>query len=274
MIKFTKSRVTTIMTLLLSAFALFASLQGLLNKSVYNDAISSGSFLKELIIGTFSQDLISVLAAVLLAILSIVYLINKHEKTFIAILGLVGYFLYSYGLFVTGGTYTVLYPIYMIIFIISLYSLIYGLDCFESSELVKYQLPKALRVSMGIFFIVIILIFSPLWLSQLIPSALKNITPIFYSVFVFDLCLVMPTLGIIAIMLFRNKPFGNILAGIALIKIVTLILSVTIGELSAPLYGIAANYGIIPIYGLIILISLIFSVLYILKYKEKLEYLT
>lgn len=268
MIKITKSRGTIVMTLFISALALFASLQGLLNKSVYNDAILSGSFFKELIIGTFSQDLISVLAAVILAILSIIYLIKNNEKTFIVILGLVGYFLYSYGLFVTGGTYTVLYPLYMIIFIVSLYSLIYGLHSFESNELIKYQLPKALRISMGIFFIVIILIFSPLWLSQLIPNALKNIRPIFYSVFVFDLCLVMPTLGIIAIMLFRNKPFGGVLAGIALIKILTLILSVTIGELSAPLYGIAANYNIIPIYGSIILISFVFGVLYILKYKK------
>jgi hypothetical protein len=78
----------------------------------------------------------------------------------------------------------------------------------------------------------------------------------------------MPTLGIISVQLFQNKPFGSILAGIALIKTVTLILSVTIGELCAPLYGIAANYGIIPIYGSIILVSIIFGILYILKYKK------
>jgi hypothetical protein len=73
----------------------------------------------------------------------------------------------------------------------------------------------------------------------------------------------MPTLGIIAVQLFRNKPFGNILAGIALIKIVTLILSVLIGEL------IAGNYGMIPVYGSITLISFIFGILYILKYKKE-----
>ncbi len=268
MIKLSKSRFTAIMTLLLSAFALFAALKGLLDKSVYNDAILSGVFFKELLIGTFSQDLISVPAAIILALCSIVYLMKKGKKTFIAILGLTSYFLYSYGLFVSGGSYTILYPVYMIIFILSLYSLIYGLTCFESNELGNYQLPKILRISMGIFFIVIILIFTPLWLSQLIPSALKNSRPVFYSVFVFDLCLIMPTLGIIALQLFRNKPYGNILAGIALIKIVTLILSVTIGELCAPFYGIAANYTIIPIYGSITLISLVFSVLYIREFKK------
>ncbi|MHC1696160.1 MAG: hypothetical protein AB9835_13010 [Eubacteriales bacterium] len=269
MIKITKNRLTALMTLILSALALFAALKGLLDKSVYNDAISTGVFSKELIIGTFSQDLISVPAAIILAILSIIYIINKSEKTFIAIMGLTGYFFYSYGLFVTGGSYTKLYTVYMVIFMLSLYSLIYGLTSFGSSELIKYQLPKALRTSMGIFFIIIILIFTPLWLSQLIPSSLINIRPVFYSVYVFDLCLVMPFLGIIAAQLFRNRPFGNIFAGIALIKIITLILSVTIGELSAPLYGISANYGIIPIYGSITLISLIFGILYILKYKKK-----
>ncbi len=60
MIKISKSRLTASMTLLLSAFALFAALKGLLDKSVYNDAIASGAFFKELLIGTFLQDLISV----------------------------------------------------------------------------------------------------------------------------------------------------------------------------------------------------------------------
>jgi len=102
MIKITKSRITALMTLLLSAFALFAALKGLFNQSVYNDAISTGAFLKELIIGTFSQDLISVPAAATLAILSIIYLIKKGEKTFIAILGLTGYFLVYRKVYVLG----------------------------------------------------------------------------------------------------------------------------------------------------------------------------
>lgn len=267
MIKIKESRLTAILALIMAIFAGFVALKSLLDKGVYDNAIKTGTFLKELLIGTFSQDLISVPAAIILAILSIVYLIKKGNKTFISILGLTGYFLYSYGLFVTGGSYTILYPIYMVIFVLSLYSLIYGLTSFESSEIIKYQLPKAIRISMGIFFIVIIIIFTPLWLGQLIPSALKNIRPNFFSVFVFDLCLVMPSLGIIAVQLFRNKPFGNILAGVALIKIVTLILSVIIGEVCAPLYGVATNYGMIFIYGVITLISLLFGTLYILKYK-------
>jgi hypothetical protein len=269
MIQKTKSHITAGMALLLSAFAFFAAYKGLMDKSVYQDAITTGAFLKVLRIGTFSQDLISVPASILLAVLSILYFFKKGEKTFIAMLGFIGYFLYSYGLFVTGGTYTRLYPIYMIIFIFSLYGFIYGVTSFERNEYVKFQLPKALRISMAVFFILIICIFSPLWLSQLIPSAMKQMRPDFFSVFVFDLCLVMPALGIIAVQLLRNKPFGNILAGIALIKIVTLILSVTIGELSAPLFGKAANFGIIPVYGAITVISLVLGIFYCLKFKKK-----
>jgi len=44
MINITKSRLTALMTLLLSVFALFTALKGRLDKSVYNDAISTGAF--------------------------------------------------------------------------------------------------------------------------------------------------------------------------------------------------------------------------------------
>ena len=269
MISIPKSRLTAIMTLILSLLALFASLEGLLNKNIYADVLLTGVFLKVFVVGTFSQDIISVLAGLILALLSVVFLKHPRYKTFIVILGLAGYFLYSYGLFVITGLYTSIYLVYLAIFVLSIYSLIWGLTSFETNVVKHYRLPGALRMSVGVFFIVIVLIFVPMWLAALTPYTANHLRPDFYGVFVLDLCVVMPALGVIATMLLRNKSFGNILAGIALMKILTLCLSLAIGESIAPLYGSPANYVMVAIYSALTIFSFVLGVLYILNLKKE-----
>ena len=65
----------------------------------------------------------------------------------------------------------------------------------------------------------------------------------------------MPALVIVAAKVLHNRTMVNIMSRVALIWISTLILSVTINELIAPLCGIDANYGIIGIYFVIVAIS-------------------
>ena len=111
----------------------------------------------------------------------------------------------------------------------------------------------------------IVLVFVPMWLIALIPYTIKHLRPEFYAVFVMDLCLVMPAFGIIAVKLLRNKPFGNILAGVALMKALTLCLSVAIGESIGHLYGAATNYPMIAVYIALTAISAAFCILHISK---------
>lgn len=83
-------------------------------------------------------------------------------------------------------------------------------------------------------------------------------------IFILDLCIIMPALAIVAYQLLRNRPFGNVLAGVVLINIVALVLSVFLAELIAPLLtGNTPNYGMAAIYGSIVLISLILGVIYL-----------
>ncbi len=257
------------MMLILSLLALFASLEGLLNKSIYTDVISTGVFSKALMPGTFSQDIISVLAALILALLSVIFLKRPDYKSFVIMLGLVGYFLYGYGLFVITGLYTSIYHVYMAIFTLSIYSLIWGLTSFEPDQVKHYRLPGTLRISIGIFLIVIVLFFVPMWLAILTSYTAKHLRPEFYGVFVLDLCIVMPAFGIIAAKLLRNKPFGNILVGVALMKILTLCLSLAIGESVAPLYGASANYAMIAVYSALTIFSFVLIVSYLRNFKKE-----
>jgi len=193
-----RSRITAAMTLALSVMAVIAALTGLLNRNIYDGALATGVHSEELMAGTISQDIISVMAGVILAILSILFLRRSGNKLFIVMLGLTGHYFYGYGLYSIQGLYAPLYLVYLIIFGLSVFSLVYGITSFRHTVVNQYRLPEALRKSTGIFLALIVLVFVSLWMSVLVPNSLKNLRPEAYGVFVLDLAVIMPVLGIVA----------------------------------------------------------------------------
>jgi hypothetical protein len=90
-------------------------------------------------------------------------------------------------------------------------------------------------------------------------------------VYILDLTIEFPAFIIIAFMLFRGKQFGNILAGVALFKVLTVCLSVTFGEWYIAFYrGFDPNYSMLGIFGVLTLVSMIFLALYLIKLQNDL----
>lgn len=130
-------------------------------------------------------------------------------------------------------------------------------------------MPGALRKAISIFLIVILVILVPGWLLKMMPDLAKHIPGDTYGVYILDLCLVFPAFGIIAVQLLRNKPFGNILAGVALLKGLTLCLSWAFSELTAPLYGKPLTYDMAVISSALTVLSLVLFVPYMLKLHKE-----
>lgn len=263
-----RSRVAAILALILSALALFASLEGILNKSLYNDMILSSMSTKSLLLGAIAQDIISAPLAVILVVLSILFLKQARVNQLIAIIGLSWYFFYAFGLYVIQGNYTSIYMVYMLIFGLSIYGMIWGLLSFETDEMKYYQLPRRLGILIGSFLIFILFVLVPAWLTRITPDIATHIPGPTYAVFILDLCVVFPALGQIAYMIFRKKPFGFILAGIALTKTATLCLSWSFSHWFSPLYGgLRFEYGLTFISSLLTIISFALLIPYFLKLK-------
>ncbi len=264
-----RSRVTAVMTLILSILALSASLAGVMDKNLYGKVLEAGTITRFLVSGSIAQDIISIPLGLLLAILSVLFLKRAGEKTFIAILGLSGYFFYGYGLYAMQGQYTSIYHVYLAIFALAIYSLIFGLLSFEYETVKQYALPKALSKAIAIFLLMIIVVLTPLWLVFSTQDIVKHIPRDAYAVFVLDLGIVFPALAMTAVMLLRNKPFGNILTGVALLKALTVCLSVAFGELFQALYGgLKPNYGGIIIFSALTVINFVLFVLYMSKLRK------
>lgn len=260
-----KGRLTALFMLIQSLLAFGAALTGLLHPSIYWAAVKSGVFAESLLAGTLAQDIITIPAAIILALMSVQFLSRQRYKSFIIMLGLSAYFFYAYGLFVIGGNYTILYPLYLLIFALAVYSLIFGLNSFNPAAVRQTHLPAGMRKTIAAYLLLIIVLFVPLWLFILIPGATRQIRPDAYAVFVLDLAVVMPALAVTAFMLWRHIPFGNILAGVALLKSLTLLLSVAVGTAVAPIYGLPLNYPMLGIYCLLVLFSLVLGTFYMLN---------
>lgn len=265
MVERSKGQLTAIITLILSLLALAAAVMSLVNKSIYYDAIRTGVFLEVLLPGTLAQDVVAVAAGLSLALLSFSFLKKQRYKCFILILGLDAFFFYAYGLFVIGGSYTSLYPLYLVIFMLSTFSLMFGLSAFRPESLKRLCLPPMMRKITAGFLLFIVLLFVPMWLASVFSSSSLHVRPDFYAVYVMDLCIIMPALTVIAVMLLRNIQFGYILGGVALLKTLTLILSVAIGTALAPVYGLPLDYPMLGVYALVVSCSLVLGTFYMLN---------
>ena len=265
-----RGRQTAAMTLMVSLLALFAALSGLFNKNIYTDVYKAGTISEFLVSGSLAQDIIAVPLGLLLAGLSLAFLKSTSIMAFISILGLNGFFFYGYGLYSIQGQYTSIYLVYLAVFGLSLYSLIWGLTSFGQDEAKNYRLPGALRKTISIFLLAIVLVLVPMWLSLVSLDIARHIPGDTYGVFVLDLCVVFPALTIIAAMLWQNKPNGNILAGVALYKVLTVCLSVAFGEWFNPFYrGAQLNYTGFAIFAGLTVGSLVLIVLYLINLDKK-----
>jgi len=90
------------------------------------------------------------------------------------------------------------------------------------------------------------------------------------GVFVLDLGIVFPAIVISATMLLRNRPFGNILAGVILMKIITVCLSWGFGEWYGRYTGnIQGSYDMLLIPTVLTIVASVFFTLYLSRLTVK-----
>lgn len=263
-----RSKITAVMTLVTSVLIIFACLSGILKESIYNDVLSAGTITKFLLVGSRAQDTIFIPLAILLAFLSVLFLRCPGYKLLITIIGLCCNFFYGYALYVMQGQYTALYLVYLAIFSLSIYSIVLGLLSFPAEFAVKTSLSKGLRRSIFIFLYSIVFILGLIWLIRISPDIARHIPQDTYGVFVLDLGIVFPAVAIAATLLVCRKPYGNIFAGVALMKVFTVCLSWGFGEWYGRIYGvIKGSYDMLVIPSVLTLLGLIFFILYIVNLK-------
>ena len=222
-----------ILWLLTALLSLAAALMGVFNPDIYSKVVRS-----DIMLGVFGQDLMTIVASVIILLLAI-RIKKEDSKKQIVILGILGYLFYAYGIYVIERVYNMLYYLYLAIFGLSFWSVAYGVAKIRAEVLQKVQLPGLMRnVSAG-FSLLVALVFNILWIIQLLPLVQAGEKIEFlYSVYILDLCFIMPAFVIIGIMAVKKAGLGLLLIPAMFILGFTLIFSLAVSELVKPLYDL------------------------------------
>jgi hypothetical protein len=204
--------------------------------------------------GAIGQDIVNVLAGAWLCLVAARR--DLQLRTRLVAMGVLGYLFYGYGIYTIERMYNPLYLVYLFVFTIAFWSLILA-----AGKLMKRPpsptLARRLRVTSAIGALLQPAIFYPLWIGMLIPLMRdRDQIDSLYSIFVLDLCFVMPAFLFVGLGLIRQQGWALLLAPGMFVLGSILMASLTIAELAKPMLGqpfIAA--GVLPPLALAVLFA-------------------
>lgn len=252
-----------ILWLLVASMSLIAALVGVANPGIYGLVVST-----VIMPGVLSQDIMTIIASITVLFL-IVRIKEEDSIKQMVILGIFGYLFYGYGIYVIERLYTILYFLYMAIFGLSFYSIAYSVVNIRKEILQKIKLSKPIRIVSVAFLLINPLIFYPLWISQLLPliQAGQKIE-FLYSIYILDLCFIMPAFIIIAWMTAKKEGLGLLLTPALLVLGFTLLAPLALGEFLKPLiYQLPMDMAGMLLFLCLSIIFFVLAVVYFLNLK-------
>lgn len=222
--------------LLTGALTLPAALTGLLCPDIYRGVVAA-----DLLPGAVSQDLMSAVAGIALLVLAVTVRRGQPKVQLVA-LGILGYLFYAYGIYSIERTYNGFYLVYLAVFALSFWGMVYTAVELRAEGPMRARLPQGIRVLSASGALLQPLIFYPLWIAMLLPL-MRNGDQIdsLYSVFILDLCFIMPAFLILAVLTFRSRWPGLVLMPALYLLGFTLIFSLALGELFKPLFDVPGS---------------------------------
>jgi len=225
----TTNKITFILSTLVAVLAAIASSAGLFIPNLYHD----NEFVQT---AWYGNDWVTLLIVVPSLIASMLLSKNGSLKAPLIWMGLLGYLFYCYAFYLFGAVFNNFFLIYGAIFSISFFALIIGLSSLTVQNIVCTS--KIIRwVSAYLLLIAIMLcvIEVPPCISFITESKMPDIvtktnlhTSIVYAL---DLSLIVPSMFIAAILLWKNKSWGIVLSVMMLVKAFTYGLVLDVGTL-------------------------------------------
>lgn len=226
-------KLLTIPTVLLAILVTVASVAGLFVPNFYE-----GSVPPTIILGAYSQDVVSLLVA--LALIPVMRLAQRGSlRVQIFWAGLLLYLIYSYGIYAFDGVYTSMLLVYVAVLGLSTYTFIALLLTFDAEQIKAAVAARLPARGISLFLTTLVLLLIP-YLPRLLPAMTTHSRLDTNAVFVFDLAFVIPAAYITAIWLWQGRTWGYVMAGIMLIFAAVLMASVILGTF----FQIAQNQAV------------------------------
>ncbi len=194
-----KSQRLRLASLLVAIPAAVSAIGGLIVPGIYK-----GLFPDDFLPGTIPQDILTILVCATLIILSFGKSKN-NIKVKVVNLGLFGSLWYLYGIFTIERVYNWFYLLYAITFAASFWSMIFVTANINWKQ-ITFELSKPLKKLSGFSSIIISTVFTAIWIAALIPLMIShNRIEYLYSIYILDLCFIMPAFFMTGIMTLKGK---------------------------------------------------------------------
>jgi hypothetical protein len=229
---------------------------GLVNPGIYEGLIAPAT-----LPGAFSQDLISVVAGLVLCGFAVVGG-RLGPKAELVGLGLLGYLFYGYGIYAIERVYNGWYLNYLTILGLAFWLLALGALALARRMALHVAVTRSVRWISAVGALLQPLIFYPLWIGMLIPLMVnRQQVDSLYSIFILDLVFIMPAFLLVAVGLLRRRTWAVLLAPVMFVLGAVLIFSLALGELVKPAFGAPITMaGLLPP----TLLTVVFAVLAVL----------
>jgi len=214
------------------ALAVIVAVWGILDGSVYDGLIASDTRP-----GALSQDVITLPVGLALCLLALTGRRTAPKQELVA-LGLLGYLFYGYGIYVIERMYNAFYLAYLAIFTVAFWCLAIGAVDVVRRLADSAILPRRVRLCSAWGSLLQPMVFYPLWIAMLLPlMTRRDQIDSLHSIFILDLCFIMPAFLFIAVGSFGNRGWAILLGPAMFVLGGALILSLALGELVKPAFG-------------------------------------
>lgn len=259
-------RAAELLTGLIGLLVLIAAGAGVFVPGFYDGAVDP-----QYAIGTITADAISILCVPLLVV-SII--LTRREKpvarlVWVALLVYVGY---AYAVYAFDRMYTIFFPVYMAIFSMSVFAvaaLIARLDVTTLAEISKDMRLRKMTAGFVIFTgLILYVIELPIILGRIPNTIEAGGTPFM----VLDMTLVAPLAVLTGIWVWQRRPWGDVLAGIFLVKAITIMTSFLIADYINWFNGVADNQSAIITFTIVYVLVYVFSWNYFSAFTKQKQY--
>jgi hypothetical protein len=214
------------------------------------------------------QDIVNLFIVVPILIIAAFFAFRKSKLGLLIWSGAISYLVYSYTIYCFGLHFNNLFVIYCMILGLSFYSLVYFVISSLQENVSDWFSEKISTKSTGIFLIIITVLFYIIWLSEIIPAIMTNVTPksiiesglLINPVHVLDLAICLPALFITGIALIKKRKVGFLLAPTLLIFCIFMSIAIAAMVLVMKLKGLESNLALFSVFVLITFISLLFLI--------------
>jgi hypothetical protein len=263
-------KLITILTIILAISLTVVSYFGAFVPTTYEREVAS------LAAQGVGQDLVDLFFVVPMLLIALLFMYKNKKSAYLIFSGTVFYVLYSFFVYCFGVHFNNLFLLYCLTLGTSLYLFISVIVRISDMEIQIWFSDKLPVKSIGVFFIVIALMFYTLWLKDVVPAILNHTIPASVSdynllvnpVHVLDIAIALPGLIVTAVLLFRKNRFGLLFTPIFLVFIIILTIALAAMVIVVQQRGISNEGSVAGIFIFLAMISSVFLGLFLRRLKN------